>query len=334
MPKAKKIILGAILGAIFLPLAATASESVQNFGFDSNSYSSRNEYVNKTAFGHIATSTHTISSLTFITLGTGATSETIYITAVSGLGFATNGGVTVATSSSVTVTSSAGGSATTTVNFTPAIQRYPGNEMTFVFHSEDTTNHTVVFTQYNSSSFPAYVFNYLGSGIWENGSVVGAAYAASWFSTTGETATTSFCASGNPNCLASQPPVSPECEFFTDFGGCIAQSFAFLFIPTPEIANSLFDITLASSTPFNYLYELNGYFITLRDGTATSTIISTPFMGSTIVLFNSANIAAVVGTSWANLFVIVRTLISYMIWFAVLLITWKEVQRVLHPHQK
>lgn len=111
----------------------------------------------------------------------------------------------------------------------------------------------------------------------------------------------------------------------TDISGCIVNALSWAFIPSPTVLNQFSTLTLASSTPFSYLYEMRGYFITLETGSATSTRLTLPFMSGTLVLWDSNNMESVIGSSFFKLLQIIKQLISYLIWFSVLFIVWREV---------
>lgn len=133
----------------------------------------------------------------------------------------------------------------------------------------------------------------------------------------------------NPT-LGSDLGVMPDCGI-SDISACITNAFSWAFVAPESSYQEVFSLTLASSTPFSYLYDLGGYFLTLRNGTASSTVINVPFMGHTLKLFDSGNIASVLPNSnWVNFVAYLKTILGYFIYFAVLWIIWREANQILH----
>lgn len=114
-----------------------------------------------------------------------------------------------------------------------------------------------------------------------------------------------------------------------DIGCYISSSFAYMFIPTQSTFDKFADITLASSTPFNYLFEMGSYFSTLRNGVATSTIISVNFVGTPLILYNSSNMTSVIGETHMARVTFVKMLISYALWLMLLFAIWREVIKII-----
>jgi len=249
--------VASILGLLFLPAISFAEYvPVQNFADPAVPASSRNEYVNKVAFSYVATTTHKIETFSFVVFRSGGSgTETIYLTTATG----DNSDLTlrhlVATSSSVVVNTTAGDNATTTVTFAPPLQFSSGVTVTFFFHSEDATNHTILFTPQFPSAYPAYVFDYLGSGIWENGVVVGANYAGSFFtsSATGTQPTFEICTIDNPNCTMTAA-ATPECQI-TDIGACVGNAISWAFTPSSGSWDRFITLKdeIKNKAPFGYL---------------------------------------------------------------------------------
>lgn len=122
--------------------------------------------------------------------------------------------------------------------------------------------------------------------------------------------------------------INANCSI-TDISGCIINALSWAFVPSQEVLTTFSQLTLASTTPFNYLYELQDYFVTLKNGVGTSTVLELPFMNGTLKFFDSQNISTVVGTDFATFFTYVKTLLSYFIWFSLIFIMWREAFRII-----
>jgi len=314
MLNAKKIALGTIALFLFPFFSYADYIPVQNFAQPVGvTNSNRNEYVNKSAFSYIATSTHKVDNFTFVLFDNGGLgSETIFVTATLGSTNPIENRLAYGTSTSVTVDLSTNDTATTTVTFSPALQASAGVTLSFFFHSEDVTNNTILFTPENPTKYPAYIYNYLGSGQWELGTVVSANYGASYFTTftTGSPPAYQICGPNNPYCNATIPPVNPECGL-TDIGACIGNAFAWAFLPSAEDWLAFRSLSFASTSPIGYVYDIAGLFSNFASSTASTTISislasfnfddNNPMFATSSFTILSANvIQATIGPDWWN----------------------------------
>jgi hypothetical protein len=125
------------------------------------------------------------------------------------------------------------------------------------------------------------------------------------------------------------PPCITDTLPYFDPIQCIVNAFSFLFVPDDVVLDEISSITLASSTPFSYLYQLKTYAQTIASGTPTSTVLVVPFMGTDIEVFDTTKIDQYVESSST-----IRTWLTWIIWFVVLFVTYAEVQSVLHKRQE
>lgn len=97
------------------------------------------------------------------------------------------------------------------------------------------------------------------------------------------------------------------------------------FFPSGRTLEEFSSITLASSSPFSYLYQMNGYLDTLKNGSATSSKIIVPFMGTDITIFDTANICIMIPSCTT-----IKDVLGWLIWVLVLFVAYREVQLIFH----
>jgi len=125
---------------------------------------------------------------------------------------------------------------------------------------------------------------------------------------------------------ASAPNIYGACIIDTfpyfDIQNCLSNSFTFLFIPDDQIIDDFSNITFASSTPFSYLYQMNGYLTTIRDATSTSTpkiVIYAP--NTTVTIFSVASTSSLFG-SGANT---IKQFLTWIIWLVAMFVAIFEI---------
>jgi len=330
----------AITVGIFLYEPAFADYTpAQNFSDFTTQYSIRNEFFSKSAFSFVATSTIKIDSLTFVSSNAvAATAQDVFVTVATGENSNLYLRHVVATSSTVTLSHAVDTTATTTVYFIPPLQFVPSVTITFLFHATNGDIRTLIFQSSNPSAYPAYVYDYSGSGIWQLGTVVSANYGASFFTTnaTGTAPLIVFCALENPNCQAVQPVV-PDCGI-SDIGACIGAGLAWAFYPSIPLSVQLG--TLASTTnsvvPFGYVSDFYGLYDTISTYATTSFILTvelSPIMNwlgasyssTTITVINTGTMKSSFGTLWT----LMQNILKAIFWTMFLIYAYHRARKFL-----
>ncbi len=126
--------------------------------------------------------------------------------------------------------------------------------------------------------------------------------------------------------LASAESIYGACVIATfpyfDIQQCLSNWATWAFIPDQSSINQISNISFASTSPFSYLYQLNGYLVTLRDGSATQTpkiIINTPVTNVTI--FSVASSTEILGSGASY----IKQFLTWGIWFMALFVAIFEI---------
>jgi len=195
------------------------------------------------------------------------------------------------------------------------VQWLSGGTFYFIFRTVDTTGTFYLSFDVNNG---------------DNGKFLGAGLTPpTWLGQFYYTSMQGFALGVPPVSTYSASSTGVVCGTF-DIGCYLSTAFAFLFIPSVSPAEQFAEApSLASTTPFSYLYQLNGYVTTLRNGTASNTALVIPFNGEDLTVFNTADIESYLGGDTS----VVRDTVGYLIWFLALFVAYREVYSIFQKKQ-
>jgi len=126
--------------------------------------------------------------------------------------------------------------------------------------------------------------------------------------------------------VADLPCVINELPYI-DVQQCIVNALVFTFVPNQATVDQFGDLTLASSTPFSYLYEMQGIAQAMTNVSATTTGISAPIMGENFTFLSSSMIASI---PFVN---VIKLLITAMLWLTGVYTVYRTVLRTFEHTQ-
>lgn len=130
-----------------------------------------------------------------------------------------------------------------------------------------------------------------------------------------------------PNPSGTTPIIYESCETF-DLSCYITNAFQYLFIPSSDSVTRFRSLTLASSTPFSYAYDVGNVYNELFNTSTTTVLgITVPFKyygnsSSTITLISASMIESVPYVGF------IRTLISWLLWFMFAQLVYYQILKV------
>lgn len=134
--------------------------------------------------------------------------------------------------------------------------------------------------------------------------------------------------------LGSTPVVYAICDTF-DIGCYISNSGRFLFIPSSDSISQFSSLTLASSAPFSYVYDMGNLFDELFNTSTTTTLnftIPFSFVGhasSSITLISHDMLTNTTQYPYsAPVAIFIRYLITVLLWFGFAQFAWRQIMQV------
>jgi len=118
--------------------------------------------------------------------------------------------------------------------------------------------------------------------------------------------------------------------------GCIRSGFAYLFSPSHTTVDQFTRISLASSSPFGYVYDIRDRFVTDTATTAPQALLSadlTPFLasttGSSSIIVPVLSAASVRNTLGTNVWSFLQNLLSVCLWIGFIWYLWYKAHHLI-----
>jgi len=326
MPKAKKIAIGAILGALFLPFSAFAdilfaqqkssTPDTKTYCNYINAYSPQGEiavtYAGASAeIGYISAIAHASTTQTIRLQIFQYTDPTWSVNVQQATVYATMLG----TKGRVNWILDGTGM---WLNATSSYRIIIGGDV----------DPNVAF--YGSEDVRTDIYSYSGGvgGSW--GSHCVSNFGMPWLEIGTDDAGSFFDASSVTN-----PATFRACSF-SEISGCIANAFNWTFIPSTAVLDQFHSLTLASSSPFSYIYDVRTATIEFSQSGTTSIKFELPIFGRQVTIFDTASTTvylgmgdSAVGTTTHNT---INTLLQVVIALAVISYFYGRIKSLLSKH--